>query len=213
VSNYELLRRYPVKRGYRVQAPAARMEIYLQWLTRYAQGKGATFEYGEVDNLETTHRDFEYVINCTGFGARELVNDRAFIPYKGQYFVLEADAGAPTEYLGDDDFPGGMAYAIPRGGQVMVGGTAEEGVEDFVPTLKWQSVVERAGVYIPWLKTRAVTDTWRQHVVCVRPARDGGVRIEVEQLRDGRRLIHNYGHGGSGFSLSWGCAEEVLRLI
>ena len=48
--------------------------------------------------------------------------------------------------------------------------------------------------------------------VGLRPFRKSGVRIERGQLRDGRIVIHNYGHGGAGFSLSWGCAREVLEL-
>jgi D-amino-acid oxidase len=39
------------------------------------------------------------------------------------------------------------------------------------------------------------------------------VRLEAETLPDGRPLVHDYGHGGSGFTLSWGCAEEVVRLV
>jgi D-amino-acid oxidase len=48
--------------------------------------------------------------------------------------------------------------------------------------------------------------------VGLRPFRRSGVRLERDQLRDGRIAIHNYGHGGAGFTLSWGCAREVLDL-
>ena len=48
--------------------------------------------------------------------------------------------------------------------------------------------------------------------VCSRPFRGAGPRMEAERL-DGKLLIHNYGHGGSGWSLSWGAAELVLQLL
>jgi D-amino-acid oxidase len=48
--------------------------------------------------------------------------------------------------------------------------------------------------------------------VGLRPFRRSGVRLERDQLRDGRTVIHNYGHGGAGFTLSWGCAREVLDI-
>ncbi len=46
-----------------------------------------------------------------------------------------------------------------------------------------------------------------------RPCRKGGIRLEAERLPNGKVLVHNYGHGGSGVSLSWGCAEEVVHMI
>ena len=49
-------------------------------------------------------------------------------------------------------------------------------------------------------------------LVCLRPFRASGPRLEREQFGD-TAVIHNYGHGGSGWSLSWGCATEALRLV
>ena len=48
--------------------------------------------------------------------------------------------------------------------------------------------------------------------VGLRPFRKSGVRLEPEKLPDGRTIIHNYGHGGAGFTLSWACAEEVYAI-
>src|SRR5438477_120452 len=48
--------------------------------------------------------------------------------------------------------------------------------------------------------------------VGLRPFRKSGVRLEREKLPDSRTVIHNYGHGGSGFTLSWGCAENVFTI-
>ncbi len=47
--------------------------------------------------------------------------------------------------------------------------------------------------------------------VGLRPGRPS-VRVEREQLADGRPVVHNYGHDGAGFILSWGCAQEVVDL-
>lgn len=47
--------------------------------------------------------------------------------------------------------------------------------------------------------------------VCTRPFRPAGPRLEAEAIND-KMIVHNYGHGGSGWSLSWGCAKEAARL-
>src|SRR5689334_11566725 len=49
-------------------------------------------------------------------------------------------------------------------------------------------------------------------VVGLRPYRQGGVRIERQKVRD-KVLVHNYGHGGAGVTLSWGSAVEALDLL
>ena len=47
--------------------------------------------------------------------------------------------------------------------------------------------------------------------VGLRPGRPW-VRVATERINGGW-VVHNYGHGGSGYTLSWGCAAEVLRLV
>ena len=47
--------------------------------------------------------------------------------------------------------------------------------------------------------------------VCLRPFRPAGPRLEAERYGD-KTVVHNYGHGGSGWSLSWGCAEDAVAL-
>ncbi|MEU0458917.1 FAD-dependent oxidoreductase, partial [Streptomyces sp. NPDC006129] len=48
--------------------------------------------------------------------------------------------------------------------------------------------------------------------VGLRPTRPA-VRLERDALPDGRLLVHNYGHGGGGVTVAWGCAEEAARLV
>ena len=48
--------------------------------------------------------------------------------------------------------------------------------------------------------------------VCTRPFRAQGPRIEAER-RHGKTIVHHYGHGGAGWSLSWGSARLALELI
>lgn len=69
--------------------------------------------------------------------------------------------------------------------------------------------IPNAGVIYPFI---ARTDRITRLTVCTRPFRAQGPRIELERIA-GRNVIHNYGTGGSGWSLSWGCAAAVLSLV
>ena len=53
-----------------------------------------------------------------------------------------------------------------------------------------------------------------RHGVGLRPSRKGGVRLEKEMLLGGGAVVvHNYGHGGEGYQISWGCAGDVVGLV
>jgi len=64
--------------------------------------------------------------------------------------------------------------------------------------------------YLP--KLRVSLDRVIKQTVGLRPYRSLGPRIEKEEFGN-KTLIHNYGHGGSGWSLSWGSAELAADLV
>lgn len=204
----------PVTWGYHIEAPAADMTVYLPWLEHSVRARpSVTIRKQRIDSLEELAAQYDVLINCSGIGARELANDQDFEPYKGQYFVLRMTDGCPTAYVGDDEHPLGMAYMIPRAGEVMVGGCAERGLDDLSLTLDFRETLRRAGLFVPWLLERDLGDQARPPVVGVRPCRQSGIRLELDRHAASIPVIHNYGHGGSGFSLSWGCATEVGRIV
>lgn len=69
-----------------------------------------------------------------------------------------------------------------------------------------------------WKRCQSLRPKWLEgarilsHQVGLRPRRPGGPRIELEERR-GRAVLHNYGHGGDGMVLSWGCAKEVSQIV
>jgi glycine/D-amino acid oxidase-like deaminating enzyme len=70
----------------------------------------------------------------------------------------------------------------------------------------------RLGSGIPELApVKARVDRITGVYVCTRPFRAAGPRIEMEQMGN-KAVVHNYGHGGSGWSLSWGSSTLALRM-
>lgn len=59
---------------------------------------------------------------------------------------------------------------------------------------------------------RASVDRITGVYVCTRPFRAAGPRIEMQKLGD-KTVVHNYGHGGSGWSLSWGSGTLALQMV
>ena len=74
------------------------------------------------------------------------------------------------------------------------------------PTL----AAKRPPVALP--PVNAAWDRIIRTTVGLRPHRDPGFVLKADKLGD-KLLVHNYGHGGAGITLSWGCAREVVGLI
>jgi D-amino-acid oxidase len=183
-----------------IEAPA-----YLDWLVRRFKELGGTIEVLELASLDEAGG--EAVVNCAGVGACGLAGDDDLRPVRGQ--VAYVRTREPLRFMVDETGPNALAYVLPRPDVVVLGGTAEEGDGDLTPRPETtRSILERTRRLQPQLAGAEYVGS----AVGLRPARSE-VRLELTQLADGRPLVHNYGHGGSGFTLSWGCAEEVARLV
>ncbi len=192
--------------GHALTAPVARMDRYLGYLAdRFAAG-GGRLELREVRVLARAAQTAPLVVNCSGLGARTLASDPTLFPIRGQVVRVE-NPGVERFWL-DDDHPDGLTYIIPRVEDCILGGTAEEGEWDTTPDPEVaRAIVRRCAELEPRLGDARVLE----HRVGLRPGRPS-VRLEAEPLPGGARVIHCYGHGGAGVTLSWGCADDIAEL-
>lgn len=192
--------------GWRFTAPVVDMGRYLPWLEGRLAAHGVVARAGEVVDLDDPGLGDGVVVDCAGLGARALVPDPSVTPVRGQVVVVE-QVGI-DEWLSHDEDERDLTYVIPRVDDVVVGGTAEEGVDDTtVDEAAAEAFLGRATALVPALAGARVL----RHKVGLRPARPS-VRLDAEQRGD-RTVVHCYGHGGAGVTLSWGCAADVVALV
>lgn len=179
---------------------------YLEWLLARVVALGGTIETREVARIDEALAVRSVVVNCTGLGARELCDDRELFAIRGQ-LVRVQDPGV-TAVLLDERTDGEITYVVPRGDDVVLGGTSEVGDEDTaVRPEAAAAILARCSALAPALAGAGVVG----HVVGLRPGRSN-VRLEAERIGEGL-VVHDYGHGGAGVTLSWGCAAEVVALV
>lgn len=203
--------RLPIRWGYRIEAPAATMDRYLPWLFDRVRAKGVRHVERRLETIDQAADYGDLVVNCSGYGARKLAPHAGISPVKGQYLIYSAGTDGPREYFGDDDHPIETCYLIPRAGEVIIGGTEEYGEEDETFTRRVDELIERIEPFEPWVKSLYGREPLRSRVG-LRPYRAKGVLLELAETPAHVPVIHNIGHGGSGFSLSWGCANAVHAL-
>jgi D-amino-acid oxidase len=193
--------------GFELTVPVVDMAVHLAWLLDRIVNIGVRVSSKTIDDLDAAVDGVDLAVNCSGLGARELVADASMLPVRGQVVVLE-QIGL-QEWVLDQTDPGLVTYVVPRGDTILLGGTAEEGDEDLgIRMATAEAIVERCTALVPAVAGAKILG----HRVGLRPARPS-VRLEVESRPNGSRLVHCYGHGGAGVTLSYGCAEDVVRLV
>lgn len=194
------------RRGFRATVPMIDMPHYLDYLTRRLAAAGCEIEQRRVRSLTEAADAAAIVVNCTGLGARTLAADTSLRPIFGQHLVL-TNPGLRQLFV---EIDGGQEWTclFPHPRRVVCGGIGVLDRWDTTPDPELsERILSRCRHIEPLLADAEVIET----ITALRPERPS-VRVAAEPL--GRsRCVHNYGHGGNGVTLSWGCAREVLRLV
>src|SRR5262245_12901969 len=198
----ELAGGYPS--GHVFTAPVVAMPAYMKWLEARFESLSGTIETRSVAALEALLLEASLVVNCTGLAARELTKDDDLHPIRGQ--VVRVAPGYCDRFVQAGGQRRPVTYIIPREDCTVLGGTTDEGSFDLtVDPSTANALLSRCRDLEHELAKAEVLS----HAVGLRPGRS---EVRLESIRHpGGILVHNYGHGGGGVTLSWGCAEEVTR--
>jgi pimeloyl-ACP methyl ester carboxylesterase len=191
--------------------------------------RGGTFRRRAVDparpHAHGVAGPVSVVVNCLGLAAERAAGNkkggdygtltparghtvRVRAPFIDEFLVMLEDGSPPT-------------YILPRGnGVVVLGGTHDENATDCGTSAARDadtaSILARTRALLPSLAARSseveMLGTWTG----LRPERAGGVmlgKVDAGSGGGGVPVLANYGHGGSGVTLAWGCAEEVVKLV
>lgn len=188
--------------GIRYQTFIMDMPIFLPFLVQKFMQDGGLFFRRRFTNLEELALlEADVVFNCTGLGAKELTGDKNMTAIKGQLAIVPyrhdlADA------IKHDGF---YAFPQPQTNRTVLGGTTVETFDTLADPGTTQTIINANKRILPGLSEKDLIES----LVGLRPFRKGDVRVEAQNI-DGKLIIHNYGHGGAGVTLSWGSGRLAL---
>ncbi|WP_045739926.1 FAD-dependent oxidoreductase [Actinoplanes rectilineatus] len=194
--------------GVRCTVPVVETGRYLVWLQDRVAALGVTTTVARIratgpEELVSEVGDPDAVVVAAGIRSGDLLGgDDEIYPIRGQVVRL-ANPGL-TEWFTDDDHPDGLTYVVPRTHDVVCGGTGQVGSwDEEVDAATEEAILRRVRALVPALAGQPVLS----RAVGLRPARS------ARRLERAGRVVTCYGHGGSGFTLSWGDAARVAELI
>lgn len=191
--------------GFETESVVIDTSVYMDYLVAWFLRLGGQITQREVTGLDQALAESKLVVNCTGLGSRQLFGDESLYPVRGQTVKVRPN-GVGHSIL-DDEGPNGLGYIIPRSADIVLGGTAQANDWDTsVRAADQADILRKAANLHPAFASESGVQVLSSGVG-LRPVRHE-VRLEAERIGEAT-VVHNYGHGGAGFTLSWGCAEEA----
>ena len=188
--------------------PVIDVPVYMPWLKKRVQDLGVRFLTKTLNSLDEMEHEADFIINCSGLGAKSLVNDNEVFPIRGQVVRVEkiAELDACIRMVHREPV---LTLVLPRSNDILLGGTVNENSESTEPSdSETQEIVARCAKVLPEVENLKVLGA----SAALRPGRFE-VRLEKDLSICSVPVIHNYGHGGSGYTIAYGCAKEVADLV
>ena len=217
------------------------MPLYIGRLLDFYRAIGGTVVEGHLSRPEFLERPEDLLINCGGLNGSALVTDNA--PYtvtRGHLIYvdvpkqLEPDPPFPFSYnympvrevYAQPDGRAADVYFYPRPDRWVLGGSRQiikSDDEEHSPDIRYPSTIEIGGIEVPEpilsLNRHLLLRTTGVDIAKYPMQAAFGYRFERDPVRldssmeEGRYMVHNYGHGGAGLTISWSCAVRVLDII
>ncbi|PVH95034.1 FAD dependent oxidoreductase [Periconia macrospinosa] len=199
---------FHVEWGYRHQAPVIDTDKAMEFLMKLVQAKGAVLETRDIKGDLHLHErelldDFQadIIVNASGLGAHTLANDNQVFPVRGAVKRINI----PHEFLKDNavllpqqydasNRPSKTVFIVPRNENTLVVGS-------IVQRNNWDLNLTHQSPEVEAMWARA-TD-FITHLDA----------ISADMRSNSCRIVHNYGHGGSGWTLAVGCAWTCVKLV
>jgi D-amino-acid oxidase len=192
------------KKAYVAKVPLTDTSIYLEYLVRQIDKSGGQIIEKTVGHPDELNLEGMAYINCSGLGTKTLFGDPALYPVRGQ--VLSVSKNFEARSMVDSMHTGQLAYIIERERDFILGGTDAAHDANALPDDEdTRQIISRCNLLSPRIG--------QPELLAVKV----GLRPKAKAIRcgwdDQWPVIHNYGHGGAGFTVSWGCADEVKQLV
>jgi D-amino-acid oxidase len=190
--------------AWRFVAPRAIPVLFLAWLEARLR---RPIERARIDDLAAIRAGADAIVVCAGLGARALARDPGVVALLGQVVVVEPGTIPLDVSFTDERGPAPIFYSIPRRDQVLLGGSSVpfDGAAAPPPDPAVTARILDQCRALGWRPGAVVRER-----TGLRPVR---ALPRVERDPDDPRVIHNYGHGGAGFTLGLACAEDVADLL